>query len=310
MFSLLLDHEVDSQYKNEGSNVDVDVSFQKEQENKLDGKPPSSLQDKPIMDAIVKVLQDRKISFQEVIDVQNYIAESQTRILETLEKGHRFNSGIGRAEQFLLPYSGSSLNLVVFCADLVGSTLMTRSLSVDKLATIIQLFTQEASIVVSKFNGQVLKYVGDAVIAYFPIEVKYSLACDSAINCSYSMITILREAINPILNQHGYQELQLKIGIDTSEHSVIQYALGEKSYLDILGYGISMTAKLSSLAMSNQIIISHAIYIGMHPSLRNKFSEFELDPAIWKYTGKEKFQPGVFLSKPEPKDKYYATIKI
>ena len=91
---------------------------------------------------------------------------------------------------------------------------------------------------------------------------------------------------------------------------MIQYALGEKSYLDILGYGISMAAKLSSLAMSNQIIISHAIYIGMHPSLRNKFSEFELDPAIWKYTGKEKFQPGVFLSKPEPKDKYYATIKI
>ena len=58
MFSLLLDHEEDSQYKNEGSNVDV--SFQNEQENKLDEKPPSSLQDKAIIDEIVKVLQDRK----------------------------------------------------------------------------------------------------------------------------------------------------------------------------------------------------------------------------------------------------------
>jgi adenylate cyclase len=236
------------------------------------------------------------LSPEGVIDVKRYLADSHTRVLEILEnRHHHLNSGIGRGEQFLLPYAGSTLKLVVFYADLVGSTLMTRKLSVDKLATIIQLFTQEMSIAVSKFGGHVLKYVGDAVIAYFPIDAKFSFACDCAINCSQLMITILREAINPLLNKHNYEELQLKIGIDTSEHSVIQYALEEKTYLDILGYGISMAAKLSSLAKPNQIVISHAIYVGLHPSLRKKFSELELDPAIWKYTDKE-FQPGVWKS--------------
>lgn len=96
---------------------------------------------------------------------------------------------------------GSTLKLVVIYIDLVGSTLMTRNLSVDKLSNIIQIFTQEMSVVISKFNGQLLKYVGDAVIAYFPVDVNYSLACDAAINCSYSMIIILQQAINAVLNR-------------------------------------------------------------------------------------------------------------
>jgi class 3 adenylate cyclase len=110
------------------------------------------------------------------------------------------------------------------------------------------------------------------------------------------MIIMLQQAINPVISVHGYDGLQLKVGIDTSEHSVIQYAIDEKSYIDILGYGISMAAKLSSLANSNQVVISHAIYIGMHSSLRNKFSELELDPRMWKYID-ERFQPGVWKSR-------------
>jgi class 3 adenylate cyclase len=108
---------------------------------------------------------------------------------------------------------------------------------------------------------------------------------------------IVQEAINPVISMHGYDELQLKIGLDTSEHSVIQYIIDEKPYADILGYGISMAAKLSSLANSNEVIISHTVYMGMHSSLRKKFSEVELDPRMWKYID-EHFQPGVWKSHP------------
>ena len=74
-----------------------------------------------------------------------------------------------------------------------------------------------------------------------------------------------------------------------------QYSIGEKSYLDILGYGISMAAKLSTLAKSDEVIISHSIYTGMQPSLRMAFTELELDPRIWKYID-ERYQPGVWKS--------------
>ena len=128
---------------------------------------------------------------------------------------------------------------------MVGSTLMTRNLSVDKLATIIQIFTQEMSSVVTDSRGRILKYVGDAIMTYFPVDINYTYACDTAIDCSYLMISMLEKAINPVISVHGYDGLQLKIGIDLSDSSVIQYVIGEKSYLDILGYGISMASQIN-----------------------------------------------------------------
>jgi len=230
-------------------------------------------------------------------EIQSLIAQSKTRVLESFEKGSGLNTKIEDPDIFLSKYIGTTLKLVVLYVDLVGSTLMTRSLQVNRLATIMQAFTQEMSIIVSKFGGQVLKFVGDAVVAYFPLGSSYSLAYNTAVDCSHSMIMIVQEAINPVISMHGYDELQLKIGLDTSEHSVIQYIIDEKPYADILGYGISMAAKLSSLANSNEVIISHTVYMGMHSSLRKKFSEVELDPRMWKYID-ERFQPGVWKSRP------------
>jgi class 3 adenylate cyclase len=230
-------------------------------------------------------------------EIQSLIAQSKTRVLESFEKGSGLNTQVEDPDIFLSKYIGTTLKLVVLYVDLVGSTLMTRSLPVNRLATIMQAFTQEMSIIVSKFGGQVLKFVGDAVVAYFPLGASYSLAYNTAVDCSHSMIMIVQEAINPVISMRGYDELQLKIGLDTSEHSVIQYIIDEKPYADILGYGISMAAKLSSLANSNEVIISHTVYMGMHSSLRKKFSEVELDPRMWKYID-EHFQPGVWKSHP------------
>jgi class 3 adenylate cyclase len=97
------------------------------------------------------------------------------------------------------------------------------------------------------------------------------------------MITVLQQGINPVLNQYDYPELKVKIGIDVGVHSVIQYGKGERSHVDILGYGISMASKISSLAEPDHIVISESIYNGMHPSARSRFSEVKLD-ASWSYT--------------------------
>jgi class 3 adenylate cyclase len=234
-------------------------------------------------------------SFPQITNFQTNIAETETRILEAFEKGSGLGPKIKTSEQFLLQNVGSKLKLVVLYVDLVDSTLMTRNFSVDKLATIIQMFTQEMSVAVSNFNGQVLKYVGDAVIAYFPMDKSNSLSCNSAIKCALYMIAILEQIINPVLMRNNYEQLQVRIGIDTSEHSIIQYVLGEKSYIDILGYGISMASKLTKLAKPNKIVTSHTVYLNMHSSLRKNFSELEISPSIWKHVDK-KTQPGVWIS--------------
>ena len=62
------------------------------------------------------------------------------------------------------------------------------------------------SFAISNFNGQVLKYVSDTVIAFFPMDVENSsFSCNAAINCAFYMITILEKVINPILIQNKHE---------------------------------------------------------------------------------------------------------
>lgn len=235
------------------------------------------------------------LSSPEIFDIQTIIGESRERVRKTIETGTFFS--VESSDELLREHLNSRLKLIVLYVDLVGSTMMTRSIPVAQLALMVQTFTQEMSFTVSRLKGSVLKYVGDAIIAYFPADANYNARFNAAINCSQAMIQVLEKGINFIFREHGYEGLHVKIGIESGEHSVIQYILGNKSYLDILGYGISMAAKLSTLARPNQVVISHAIYFGMHPSFRKKFIQMELDPGMWKYIH-EKFQPGVWRSLP------------
>lgn len=233
------------------------------------------------------------MSYPEAVDTQIIIGETRERVRRTVKAGTFFSAE--SSDELLRENLNSKLKLIVLYVDLVGSTMMTRSLPVAQLALLVQTFTQEMSFTVSRFNGYVLKYVGDAIIAYFPADANYNVRCNAAINCSYAMIRVLEEGVNSIFREHGLGGLQVKIGIETGEHSVIQYTLGKNSQVDILGYGISMAAKLSTLARPNQVVISHAIYFGMHPSFRKKFIPMDLDPRTWKYID-EKSQPGVWRS--------------
>jgi adenylate cyclase len=243
---------------------------------------------------MTNTLQHDLISPQ-TFDIATIISETQERVRRTIKTGTFFS--VESSDKLLREHPNSKLKLIVLYVDLVGSTMMTRSLPVAQLALMVQTFTQEMSFTVSRFNGYVLKYVGDAVIAYFPVDPNYNGRCNAVINCSRAMIQVLEEGVNSIFREYGYNGLQAKIGIETGEHSVIQYILGNKSHVDILGYGISMAAKLSTLARPNQVVISHAIYFGMHPSFRKSFVQMELDPGMWKYIH-DKFQPGVWRSSP------------
>jgi adenylate cyclase len=235
------------------------------------------------------------ITSPQTVDIGTIIGETQERVRRTIKTGTFFSAE--SSDEILREHPNSKLKLIVLYVDLVGSTMMTRSLPVAQLALMVQTFTQEMSFTVSRFNGYVLKYVGDAIIAYFPADANYNGRCNTAINCSHAMIQVLEGGINSIFREYGYNGLQAKIGIETGDHSVIQYILGNKSHLDILGYGISMAAKLSTLARPNQVVISHAIYFGMHPSFRKNFVQMELDPGLWKYIH-ENFQPGVWRTSP------------
>jgi adenylate cyclase len=221
------------------------------------------------------------------IDTETLVAQTQDRMWRALKRRYQYDSNLKPAQAFLLNHINSKIPLVIMYVDLVGSTNMSMTLPVDNLVSIIRAFTYEMSSVIQSHKGYVLKYVGDAVIAFFPSSYNKLLACDNAIYCAQSMITVVRNGINPILNQYDYPELSIKIGIDEGENTIVQYGNDKSSPIDILSYCISIAAKITSITDPDRITIGEDVYNLIHPTLKTRFRELKDRIPHWKYTSRQ-----------------------
>ncbi|MGC2685710.1 MAG: adenylate/guanylate cyclase domain-containing protein [Candidatus Nitrosopolaris sp.] len=224
---------------------------------------------------------------QVTVDAETLIAQTQERMWKALKRRYQYDSNLNPAQTFLLNHVNSKIRLVIMYVDLVGSTDMSMTLPVDKLVTIIRAFTYEMSSVIQSHKGYVLKYVGDKVIAFFPSSYNKLLACDNAIYCAQSMITVVKNGINPILNQYDYPELSIKIGIDEGENVIVQYGHEKSSPIDVLGYCMSIAAKITSIAHPNGITIGGDVYNMIHPTLKTKFKELKNHIEDWTYANRQ-----------------------
>src|ERR671919_599997 len=171
-----------------------------------------------------------------VVDIRLAIRNAETRMWKALKSEPSFDISMEETYKILQKYARSKVTLVILHVDLVGSTQLSMTLPLDRLTTIVQTFTQEMSVMISLYGGYVLKYIGDAVLAFFTVDSvansdddqhmhlqQQYLPCINAINCAMSMIKVIREGINPILNQYDYPEIAIRVGIDIGKSAIIQY---------------------------------------------------------------------------------------
>jgi adenylate cyclase len=160
---------------------------------------------------------------------------------------------------------------------------MSMELPVEKMAKIIKAFSHELSSVVESYEGFVLKYVGDAVIAFFPIGFNKYLACDKSFRCAKSMINVIEDGINPIFEKDGYPKIAAKISMDEGENVAIQYGFDKSAPIDLIGYPMNVAAKMNSLTGPNKISVGNNIFTFLHPSIQTEFHTIPLNEENWKY---------------------------
>ena len=221
-----------------------------------------------------------------IYDLQTLLSQRQEMLWSVLHERYQYNTSIKRGQDFLLNHVNYKLSLVVIYADLVGSTKMSMALPVEKMAKIIKAFSHELSSVVESYNGFVLKYVGDAVIAFFPSGFNKYLSCDTAFQCAKSMINIIENGINPILekDKDNYPKLAVKIAIDEGENLVIQYGYDKSAPIDLIGYPMNVAAEIEeSLTGPNKISVGNNVYKLLHPTIISEFQEIQIKETEWKY---------------------------
>jgi class 3 adenylate cyclase len=242
-----------------------------------------------------------------IVNIDFAIGNAQTRMWKALKSGGaQFDISMEETDKILRKFSRSKVTFVILHIDLVGSTQLSMILPLDRLTTIIQTFTQEMSTVIALYGGYVLKYIGDAILAFFITNSNINskddtrqkqeqlyLPCINAVNCARSMIKVIQNGINPILNQYDYPEMSIRIGIDVGEIALIQYGwdihtLGDKQIVkephhDILGYTVNVAIKMTRLAEPNGLVIGQSLYNILDEKQRSTFERLNISPDVWSY---------------------------
>ena len=287
----------------------IKIAESKKEDNVRDNSMPE--------EELVRIKQDRIIEFNELEGYESLIQTMQTmdmpeqrEITLLLEQSVQeeesmaywykiheplvidklwpkmIHASIRRGQKFLLNHVSSKIPLIIIYADLVGSTTMSMTLSIDKLVDVIRVFAHEISHVIDSYGGYVLKYAGDAVISFFPDRVnnedKY-LASDTSVECGKSMINVIRETNGMLNKKFGYPELFTKIGIDAGENAIVQYGYDQDSPIDILGYSMNIASKITSLTGANKVSIGENVYKSLDPNTQSQFREILLPDNRWKY---------------------------
>jgi class 3 adenylate cyclase len=227
-----------------------------------------------------------------VVDLDKAIEMAQKRVWKALKVASTFDISTEDTDEVLARLVRSKAMLVILHIDLVGSTRMSSDLPADRLAAIIQAFTQEMSITVSAYGGYVLKYVGDAILAFFLANDDKYLPCVNAVNCARSMIKIMQLGINPILNQYDYPEMNVRVGIDLGENVVVQYGWDtfnvdgtklKRPHYDILGYTVNIATKMTALAKPDQVVIGQMVYDVLDDRQKTTFYPLKISYEVWSY---------------------------
>ena len=207
---------------------------------------------------------------------------AQARVRQTLDKGVQIDLSTESCKRFLRRKVNQKVGVVILYVDIDGSTKMSMSLSPEKFATILHVFSQEMSLVTSEYGGYVLKYVGDAIIALFPAEYDKGQASKNALECSKDMQRIIRECVNPELRARRFPEITVKMSIDYGDVLVVLYGKSiERSHIDIVGSSISMAAKMIPLAKTWQIIIGQSMYENLENN--ENLVDMNVDQTRWTY---------------------------
>ena len=141
-----------------------------------------------------------------------------------------------------------TINAALWFSDLRDFTHLTETLPAAQVLEMLNEYFEFVSAAVTAQGGEILRFIGDAMLIVFPIDDKMCVqtACQAAIDAAIDAQTTL-ETINHQRRRHKLPEIQFGVGLNVGE--VIYGNVGAPDRLDftVMGPAVNRTARLESL---------------------------------------------------------------
>jgi len=174
------------------------------------------------------------------------------------------------------------MDVTVLMSDIRGYSMIAEQVHASTLATMLSDHRRSMSEVVSKNQGTVMNFAGDAVMAVFGAPVPLEGHADHAFRAAKQM-QLSQMALNERWESQGLRTFALGIGLSTGEVAAGLLGSEDRMEYSVVGSAVNLAQRLQGWAAGSEIVISQPTY----NSLQAPEAMHRLEPRRVKGTSRE-----------------------
>lgn len=164
-----------------------------------------------------------------------------------------------------LKLGGKRANVTVLFADIRGFTAMSEKMSAEEVSLILNEYFSEIEPIITKYNGVINKFIGDAVMAIFGEPIQDKNHAINAVTCADEMLKKVSELQKKWLEE-GKPKIEIGIGINTDEAFVGNIGTETRLEYTVIGDMVNLASRIESYnkVYKTNFLISATTYEKIH----------------------------------------------
>lgn len=140
---------------------------------------------------------------------------------------------------------GKRANVTVLFADIRGFTSMSERMTAEEVSVILNEYFTEIEPIITKYNGVINKFIGDAVMAIFGDPIQDLKHPENAVRCAYEMLKKVEQLQDKWLME-GKPKIEIGIGINTGEAFVGNIGSEKRLEYTVIGDTVNLASRIES----------------------------------------------------------------
>lgn len=156
---------------------------------------------------------------------------------------------------------GKKAVVTVLFADIRGFTSISEKLTAEEVSVILNEYFTEIEPIISKYNGVINKFIGDAVMAIFGEPIQDINHAKNAVLCANEMLKKVDELRDKWLFE-GKPKIEIGIGINTGEAFVGNIGSEKRLEYTVIGDMVNLASRIESYnkVYKTNLLISSTTY--------------------------------------------------
>ena len=156
---------------------------------------------------------------------------------------------------------GKKANVTVLFADIRGFTSMSEKMTAEEVSVILNEYFSEIEPIITKYNGVINKFIGDAVMAIFGEPIQDINHPQNAVKCACTMLKKVDQLQDKWLFE-GKPKIEIGVGINTGEAFVGNIGSEKRLEYTVIGDTVNLASRIESYnkVYKTNLLISSTTY--------------------------------------------------